>query len=75
VPEEGAGDGDPLGLASGKAPAAFAERGVKSLRQPGEQRAEARGVGGFGDAVAGGVGAAERDVLGEGGGEQVRTLS
>jgi hypothetical protein len=70
VDQQRAGDGDALALAARQALAALAHQRVVALRQAQDEVVGMGGAGGGDDLVAGGVGLAVGDVLGNGAEEQ-----
>ncbi len=67
--EEGSGDSEALALAAGEVGAAFGDFGVEGLGEFLDEIQCAGELGCVGDLRGGGVGAAVRDVFGDGGGE------
>ncbi len=70
VLQEGAGDGDALGLAAGYAMAAFADAGEEAGGKAGREFGDAGLAGGFLNLGGGGLGAGEADVVQDGAGEE-----
>ena len=74
VAQDGAGDGDALALAARERDAAFADLGVETLRQRGDESRRMSELGGARDLGVGGVRPAETDIVAHGGCEHDAVL-
>ena len=74
VDEQGAGDGDPLTLATRQGVAPLSDHGVIALGEPRDEPVGIGCRGGGDDLLAAGIGSAVSDVVGDGGGEEERLV-